>query len=329
MTEYNHRTLVVEPDESGDTLAKVIRGAYRDADGEIAMPWSKARTLIRSGRVTVDGLEIFDDAHRLEEGQLVEVNPTGRKRTARALPEARVIHIDHDVIIVSKPPGVVSVPFDDSERDTDSLLAQTRERLRLMQKARGQDTRDGLGVVQRLDKDTTGLLVFPRTHKSRKHLQGQLRNHTVSRRYLAICHGVPEEQRIETHLVPDRGDGRRGSWRGGGRPPKHAKRAITEVRVLQSFAEAALVECRLETGRQHQIRIHLAEMGHPLVGERIYNKGIDLGDDPARFAAKRPMLHAASLGFRHPASDRHVQYEEPLPDDMRALLASLEQAPRR
>jgi len=322
MPEFLFRTVVVEPDEAGQTIAKVVRGAYVD------MSWSKARALVRSGRVIVDGLEIFDDAHRLDDGQVVEINPTGKKRAARMLPEDRIVHLDHDVVLVDKPAGVVTVPYDEDERDTDSLLAQTRERLRQMQTARGQTARDGLGVVQRLDKDTTGLLVFPRTHKARKHLQSQLRNHTMERRYVALCHGVPEDATIETTLVPDRGDGRRGSWRGGGRPPRIAKRAITHLRVLQSFDRSALVECRLETGRQHQIRIHLAELGHPLIGERIYNKGLDLeaisGDLFRRLGAARPMLHAATLGFRHPGDERRLHRESPLPDDLRALLADLE-----
>ncbi len=323
MPEFLFRTVVVEPEESGFTLAKVVRGAYVD------MAWSKARAIIRSGRVTVDGLEVFDDAHRLEDGQVVEINPTGKKRTARMLPESRIVHVDHDVVIVDKPAGVVTVPYEDDARDTDSLFVQTRERLRQMQSDHGKQPRDGLGVVQRLDKDTTGLVVFPRTHKARKNLQGQLRNHTVERRYVALCHGVPEgDLQIETFIVPDRGDGRRGSWRGGGKPPRIAKRALTEVRVLQSFERAAMVECRLQTGRQHQIRIHLAERGHPLIGERIYTKGLDLeaisGDLFRTLEAARPMLHAATLGFRHPADDRRLFRESPLPDDLRAALASLE-----
>lgn len=322
MPEYLFRTVVVEPEESGHTLAKVVRGAYLD------MPWSKARAIVRSGRVTVDGLEVFDDAHRLDDGQVVEINPTGKKQTARMLPESRIVHVDHDVVIVDKPAGVVTVPYEDDARDTDSLLAQTRERLRQMQTARGKQARDGLGVVQRLDKDTTGLVVFPRTHKARKHLQGQLRNHTMERRYLAVCHGIPEDiLNIETSIVPDRGDGRRGSWRGGGKPPRLAKRALTEVRILQSFERAALVECRLQTGRQHQIRIHLAESGHPLLGERIYTKGLDLeaisGDLFRTVQAARPMLHAATLGFRHPSDERLLLRESPMPDDLRAVLARL------
>jgi 23S rRNA pseudouridine1911/1915/1917 synthase len=131
----------------------------------------------------------------------------------------------------------------------------------------------------------------------------------------------------ETFLVPDRGDGLRGSWRGSN-PPKIAKRAVTKVRVEQRlqgpFGEATLISCRIETGRQHQIRIHLSEAGNPLIGETVYDRanqgrmgGIEAG---------RPMLHAASLGFRHPVNDRPLRFEDPPADDFRALLERLGRA---
>ena len=290
--------------------------------GFLDLPWSKAKELVSSGRVRVDGELVFDPAERVKGGAVVELDPTGPRRKAEALEPERILHVDHDIVVVNKPPGVVTVPFDDAEKahDRHSLLARTRQALKLMQRKSGQKVVDGLGVVQRLDKDTTGVLVFARTHAARKRLQAQLRVHSILRHYLAIACGDVREQRIETYIVPDRGDGRRGSWRGSGKPPKLAKKAITEVIRLQELQGASLVRCSLETGRQHQIRIHLSEAGHPLVGEKVYRHGAPPADLPR---APRPMLHAASLGFRHPAHDRPVQFEVPLPADFEHTLQSL------
>jgi 23S rRNA pseudouridine1911/1915/1917 synthase len=165
--------------------------------------------------------------------------------------------------------------------------------------------------------------VFARTRAGRKGLEAQFRAHSIERRYVALVHGRAEAAVHESFLVADRGDGLRGSWRGRN-PPAAAKRAVTKVRVEQRlegpWGEATLISCRIETGRQHQIRIHLSEAGNPLIGEHVYDRA-----GAARIAASRPMLHAASLGFRHPVNDRPVRFEDPPPDDFRALLERLAQ----
>jgi 23S rRNA pseudouridine1911/1915/1917 synthase len=177
--------------------------------------------------------------------------------------------------------------------------------------------------VSRLDKDTTGLVVFARTLAAKRALARQLRAHTVTRRYLAIVHGEARDGRHETLLVPNRGDGLRGSWgrfrRARGDPPREARRAVTHVRVVERLRGATLVECRLETGRQHQIRIHLAEAGHPLVGERVYIR--DYRGE--RIDAPRPMLHAETLGFTHPSTKERVELSRPPPPDFDAVLRRL------
>ncbi len=311
---------VVDEEEQDATLAAVVRGLM---DG---LSWNKSRALIRSGRVKVDGELRFEPAERPGAGVLVEVNPTGRRRTAPPLPRERIVHVDRDFVVVRKPAGLLSVPWsDDDQRDT--LIERTRLALREYGfgpagKGRGKGSgsrSDRLGVVQRLDKDTTGLLVFTRTRRARKALESQFRAHTVHRRYLALVHGRAEAEIYESHLVADRGDGLRGSWRGGS-PPKAARHAITKVRVEARLAGATLISCQLETGRQHQIRIHLAEAGHPLIGEPVYGRGYQ----GPRIDAPRPMLHAASLGFHHPGGgDRTLRFEAPVPDDLSEAIAGL------
>jgi 23S rRNA pseudouridine1911/1915/1917 synthase len=160
------------------------------------------------------------------------------------------------------------------------------------------------------------------------------RKHTVHRKYLAIAHGDVRSGTIRTHFVEDRGDGLRGSVRGGKSPS--AREAVTHVERIESFARATLVACRLETGRTHQIRIHLSEAGHPLLGERVYMRGWTAapgGGSPvgphrgqSLLEAPRLMLHAAELGFVHPAAARPVQWEDPLPADMCVVLERLRRA---
>ncbi|HEX7558918.1 MAG TPA: pseudouridine synthase, partial [Usitatibacter sp.] len=154
-------------------------------------------------------------------------------------------------------------------------------------------------------------------------LATQFHEHTIDRVYRAIAHGIVPEIRIETHLLLDRGDGLRGSHghyrRARGAPSSDAKVAITHVKPIEALKGATLVECRLETGRQHQIRIHLYELGNPLVGERVYIRDYA----GARIEAERTMLHARTLGFVHPRTAEHVSFEREPPEDFQAMVESL------
>jgi 23S rRNA pseudouridine1911/1915/1917 synthase len=145
----------------------------------------------------------------------------------------------------------------------------------------------------------------------------------MERVYHAIAHGVVAAQRVETHLIEDRGDGLRGSHGHFRRPrggiPPDARRSLTHFRPIAVLAGATLVECRLETGRQHQIRIHLSELGHPLVGERVYIRDYA----GPLIEAMRPMLHARILGFAHPRTSRPLSFEREAPEDFRAMIESL------
>jgi 23S rRNA pseudouridine1911/1915/1917 synthase len=327
------RKVVVSEAQHQATLAAVVRELMGD------LPWSKARSLVESGRVQVGAELHFNPAERLAAGSVVTVNPTGRRRIAPVLEPDRLVHVDRDLVVVRKPAGLVSVPFEPrtGERSRgqthpqaqgDSLIERTRQALNEyghheIDEDGNRKPTDRLLVVQRLDKDTTGLLVFARTRAGRKGLQAQFRAHTIERRYVALVHGRAEALVHESFLVPDRGDGLRGSWRGRN-PPKAARQAVTKVRIEQRLAgpwgEATLISCRIETGRQHQIRIHLSEAGNPLIGEQVYDRA-----GAGKIEAARPMLHAASLGFRHPVNDRPLRFEDPPPDDFRALLERLAQ----
>src|SRR5690606_37633337 len=172
-----------------------------------------------------------------------------------------------------------------------------------------------LHVVHRIDRATSGLLAFAKTKRAEIGLAAQLRAHTMERTYICVAHGVVSPGRIESNLVPDRGDGLRGSTRHAGQ----GKRAVTHVAVRETLRGATLCEVRLETGRTHQIRIHLAESGHPLVGETVYVRDYA----GALISSPRLMLHAATLGFVHPVTGERVSLSSPLPADFAAVLERL------
>jgi len=293
------------------TVAAVVRQ-------QTGVPWSRARGLCTEGRVTVDGQRRLDPASRVAAGAVVAVDERAPKLRSHPLAESAIVFHDRDVVVVDKPAGMLTIADVAGNRDT--LLDHTRTLLRRVD-AHGIDAR--LGVVHRLDKDTSGLVVFARTALAKRMLAAQFREHTVDRVYHAIAHGIVAARRIETYLVLDRGDQMRGSYghfrAGGGEPPNEARRSVTHVMPIEWLAGATLVECRLETGRQHQIRIHLSELGHPLVGEPLYVREYR----GPTIDAPRPMLHARILGFAHPRTSERLLFLREPPHDFLARLEAL------
>ena len=293
------------------TLASVVRQ-------QTGAAWSLARRLCSEGRVTVDGRRCIDPASRVAPGTVVVVDLQAPRHRTGPLAADAIVHCDDDLVVVDKPAGMLSVADDPGNRDTlvdclRTLLRRTGER----------GVAAPLGVVHRLDRDTSGVMVFARTAHAKRALAAQFRDHTIDRIYHAIAHGAVGATRAETSLVADRGDGMRGSHghfrRPKGAAPIAAKRSVTHIRPLAALAGATLVECRLETGRQHQIRIHLSELGHPLVGERVYIRDYR----GPRIEAARPMLHARTLGFVHPRTGEHLLFEREPPEDFLAMRESL------
>jgi 23S rRNA pseudouridine1911/1915/1917 synthase len=282
------------------------------------LSWRELRDLIARGKVAVEGRVATRPDERVPGGSRVAID-VARPRAAgagdgTAPPAPRIVFCDAHVVVVDKPAGVDTVPFAPAGR-TRAPVRPARQAGAtldaLVARALGADVR----CVHRLDRDTTGLLAFARTREAEGLLAHQLRRHTVHRRYLALVHGAPAAGTLRSFLGDDRGDGRRGSVANR----KLGKEAITHVEVVEQLAAAALVSCRLETGRTHQIRIHLAEAGHMVLGERAYTRD-HVG--PA-LEAPRILLHAAELGFVHPHSGERVLFAAPLPEDMERALAAL------
>jgi 23S rRNA pseudouridine1911/1915/1917 synthase len=273
--------------------------------------WAKARDLVTTGKIEISGAVVTDTTHRVKRGDSVVFSPNAPRTSRGTLDPAAIVYVDPHLVVVRKPPNVSTVPFEKDERGTlDKMVAALLHR-----KSHGGGPPGTLGVVQRLDKATSGLIVFARNWAAKKGLASQLRWHTVLRRYLAIAHGTVKKGTIKSHLVENRGD----SVRGSSRLRDAGRLAITHVEPIEALRGATLIACRLETGRTHQIRIHLAESGHPLVGERVYIR--DYADE--LIDAPRIMLHAAGLGFTHPVTGERLDFEEPPPPDFQTVLSRL------
>ena len=266
----------------------------------------------------VNGDRCLDPASRVASDALIVVDTQAPRLRTGPLAASAIVFADRDVVVVDKPAGMLSVADEAGNKET--LADHTRTLLRGMG---GRSVDAKLGVVHRLDKDTSGLMMFARTADAKRMLARQFRAHDIDRVYHAIAHGAVAAARVESYLILDRGDGMRGSYgyfrRSKGNPPVEAKRSITHINPLTTLPGATLVECRLETGRQHQIRIHMSELGHPLVGERVYIREYA----GVRIESTRPMLHARTLGFKHPRTGERIAFEREPPDDFRTMLESL------
>lgn len=304
---------IVPEDLGGRALDAVVRTL---AD----VPWSVARKWIASGKIAVRGVQWTDGTKHVAAGAVITRHPRAPSAKAARVAEASdelIAYVDASVVVVRKPAGISTVPFGDEppaerERTLDAIV---RDVLAKRDHIRG---RAPLGVVQRLDKATSGLLVFARSFAAKKHLGNQLRAHSMRRVYLAIAHGDVAKRTFRSRLVVNRGDGLRGSLREDERAME-GQLAVTHVEPIERLRGATLVACRLETGRTHQIRIHLSEAGHPIVGETVYVRKYP----GPLIAAPRLMLHAKELGFVHPRTNDVMVFEEPPPKDFETVLAQL------
>jgi 23S rRNA pseudouridine1911/1915/1917 synthase len=289
-------------DRPGLTVAAFVK-AHAD------VPWSVAKRHVTTGKVFVDGERVIDVDARLQAGQKVELRMAApRPRDPER--EGVLVYDDAHVVVIDKPAGASSVPYE--QREAGTAMDLIRGAWRRMGKPA---TSVPLHVVHRIDRATSGLLAFAKSKRAELGLAAQLRAHTMERMYLCVAHGNVAPGTIESHLVGDRGDGLRGSTT----RLEQGKRAVTHVAVRETLRGATLCEVRLETGKTHQIRIHLAESGHPLVGETVYIRDFA----GPTIASPRLMLHAATLGFEHPITGERVSLVSEPPADFAAVVAKL------
>ena len=330
---------VTLPDDAPPRLDKALAAAVPE---KAALSRSRLMRMIGEGAVSRGGVVVTNPKEKVAPGEVWDIRLSPATE-ADLRPEAialTVVHEDADLIVIDKAAGMVVHPAPGSPSGTlvNALLHHCGDTLSGI----GGERRPG--IVHRIDKDTTGLLVAAKSDRAHHGLAAQFEAHTVTRHYLALVHGVPSGAdprlrgtrgvsfeaggviRIATGLARHRTDRQRQAvvWDGQGR------HAVTRVRVLEGFAgQAALVECWLETGRTHQIRVHTAHAGHGLIGDQTYGgkrrlsekllgQGAALGNTFPRQA-----LHAASLGFDHPVTGARLEFAAPLPPDMAALLEAL------
>lgn len=283
---------------------------------EVFPDLSRARlqALVAEGRVRVEGQAIKASA-RLPLGAEVVVDlPAPRAVDLR--PEAiplRLLHVDEDLAVLVKPAGLVVHPSPGHAGGTlvNALLHHLPSLSGI-----GGELRPG--IVHRLDGGTSGVMVVARNDAAHRHLAAQFQVHSVERRYLAIVHRLPrfDQGVCRSRIARDPQDRLRMA------SGEEGREAVTHWRVLARGDRVALVECRLETGRTHQVRVHLSELGHPLVGDRLYARRECVAPAAIRALAEaldRPMLHAWHLGFRHPRDERWLAFAEPPPPDLVAL----------
>ena len=273
-----------------------------------------ARDAVRSGRIDVDGVTSSEPGADVPGGAKLTHHPSRpARRRVRSL--LRVLLEDEDFVIVDKPAGLLTVPT--AERESETLLARVLDYLHHRYRRR-----PFAGVVHRIDRDTSGAVVFARNRETLRGLQELFRAHAIEREYVAIVEGHPPDSgTLDSDLVRDAGLGRRGVARRG----EQGTRAVTRFRVLERLRRAALVSVRLETGRTHQIRVHFSAEGYPVLGDPVYRRG----PAPPALEAPRQMLHARRLGFAHPRTGAAVTAESPLPEDFIAALTELRKGVKR
>jgi 23S rRNA pseudouridine1911/1915/1917 synthase len=278
------------------------------------------KALISSGQVSRDGVAVRDPATkaRAREAFAVAVpDPAPAHNEAQDIPLV-VAYEDEHLIVVDKPAGLVVHP---AAGNLDGTLVNA-----LLHHCRGQLSGIGgvarPGIVHRIDKDTSGLIVAAKHDRAHEGLARQFADHSIERRYLAIADGVPlrDAGTVDAPLARSDRDRKKVAIVAEGR----GKRAVTHWRLVRPLDHAALIECRLETGRTHQVRVHLASIGHPLIGDPVYGRrgGRHLPLTNS-LGFRRQALHAAVLGFEHPVTRRALSLQSTIPADMQLLFSAL------
>jgi 23S rRNA pseudouridine1911/1915/1917 synthase len=311
-----HQTIDVrlQPACSGWRLDRALAAAVPTLSRE------RLKALIRSGAVEAEGKAVRDPATKVHGGESLRVEvpePRPAHNVAQDIPLTIVFEDEH-LLVVDKPAGLVVHP---AAGNIDGTLVNA-----LLHHCGGSLSGIGgvarPGIVHRIDKDTSGLLVVAKTDVAHEGLAKQFAAHSIDRRYLAIVSGIPKAAggMVDAPLARSSANRKKIAVVAEGR----GKRAVTHWKRLQVLQEAALVECRLETGRTHQVRVHMASIGHPLVGDPVYG-GVAKAHRKllSELGFGRQALHAAELGFVHPVTKRRLSFTSPVPPDIQELLSAL------
>ncbi|WP_409341222.1 RluA family pseudouridine synthase [Paenibacillus sp. MBLB4367] len=297
--------LIVEPENSGERIDKYVAESVDESYSR-----SQVQLWIKNGHVTVGGNPVKPN-HKLQAGDEVIVRipePVDAAIEAEPIP-LEVVYEDSDVIVVNKPRGLVVHPAPGHYSGTlvNALLHHCKDLSGINGELRP-------GIVHRIDKDTSGLLMAAKNDLAHNGLASQLKAHTVTRKYLALVHGKVSHDHgtVDAPIGRDSQDRKLFAV-----TDKNSKHAVTHFLVAERFDKYTLLELKLETGRTHQIRVHMKFIGHPLVGDPFYSKSKGSLDMEGQ------ALHAAVLGFEHPRTGEYMEFEAPLPEDMQLVLTRL------
>ncbi|MDA8564161.1 RluA family pseudouridine synthase [Mariniblastus sp.] len=300
-----------------------------------APSWSAVKKILRARRVAIGGVVCVDEGRQLSEGEVVTIwdHPLPPPPTDN---DVRITYVDADVIVAEKPSGMVTL-----RRRSDMNWSWARKNLqptldecvpRLIGehaagkrgKQRSLQRLPQLFPVHRIDRDTSGLLAFARNQEARTKIIQQFADHAAVRKYFALIPRAIKDQTITSYLIRDRGDGLRGSNSDTSAGEDAGDRAVTHIQTLRRIGGFSELECRLETGRTNQIRIHLAELGHPICGDIKYRGPFGKPPITDRSKIRRLALHAAELRFEHPTSGKPLHFQTSWPADVRRFLDRLE-----
>lgn len=310
-------SIIVTEENKGERLDAFLAATVEE------LTRSAAQRLIEQGWVLVDGKEV-KSSHKLSAAEEITIS-IPPPEPSRAVPEEMpldILYEDADVVVINKPAGLTVHPGAGNSSGTlvNGLLAHCKDLSGI-----GGQIRPG--IVHRIDKDTTGILVVAKNDAAHEGLARQFREHTVKRVYYAFVFGSPKNDkgRIEGEIGRDPVNRKKMSGKA-----KHGRNAVTHWKVLARYSGVSLLKLKLETGRTHQIRVHLSEGKHPLVGDSVYGgdaRLINIKDTKLRALIKelgRQALHAKTLGFIHPSSGEYIEFDSQLPEDMQRILDYLE-----
>ena len=320
MNEFYNLKLTINKQLSSQRLDKVLVSKLEGYSR------TQIKTLILNGNVSLDEKEIKDPSYITKENENYFINIILKQETKHSAEniDLNIIFEDEDLIVINKPPNLVMHPAPGNESGTlvNALMHYTNNQLSNL------DDNVRPGIVHRLDKDTSGILVVAKNNNVHINLAKQFKEHTISRRYKAIVWGTPDNQSIEGYIERNRKNRKKMSLNNKG----FGKYSKTDIKLEKTFGIASIVDCHLHTGRTHQIRLHLTSKNSPIIGDKIYGKSKinQFGKDKNTFNKfmilknfKRQALHAYHLGFDHPTSKKRMNFDIEIPEDFKNLIELL------
>ena len=320
MNEFYNLKLTINKQLSSQRLDKVLVSKLEGYSR------TQIKTLILNGNVCLDEKKIKDPSYITKENENYFINIILKQETKHSAEniDLNIIFEDEDLIVINKPPNLVMHPAPGNESGTlvNALMHHTNNQLSNL------DDSVRPGIVHRLDKDTSGILVVAKNNKVHINLAEQFKEHTISRRYKAIVWGMPDNQSIEGYIERNRKNRKKMSLNNKG----FGKYSKTDIKLEKTFGIASLVDCHLHTGRAHQIRLHLTSKNSPIIGDKIYGKSKinQFGKDKNTFNKfmilknfERQALHAYHLGFDHPTSKKRMNFDIEIPEDFKNLIELL------